>query len=175
MATMQVDGGHGRVHIDSRAALLRREGDMRDRELLKRIRLDFEMGNKALWEKAAEYIGVLLVEVDTAREEGRREGFEKAREMAVDRAQKMADDAKALQERSNTNTPMGATMYRIAEAQWDVLAPLADDIRAMRDGAGDGPSFCRRPGCGHQWHKGPCHAAECACVSVWPPFRPEEA
>lgn len=95
-----------------------------------------------------------------AREEGRREGFEKARKMAAELAQRAANDA---DERKELAERMGRRdAYARAEAQWDVVAPLADDIRALRDGAGEAAprveervsNLCDCTGCPHRREEG---------------------
>lgn len=74
------------------------------------------------------------VDADALRSAEAR-GFDRARERAASMATFAADAASERRERAKTapTDAMQRTAYRTAEAQWDVLAPLSDDIRAMKD------------------------------------------
>lgn len=109
---------------------------------------------------------VAALEQEAAAAEAR--GFERAKEQA----------AKLIQGGHNPPCyerpmPTGTTVGECGNCA------RARIIRAMQDGQRGGeeetPAFCRRPNCGHAWHKGACPSDVCACVSAWPPINPNES
>lgn len=111
-----------------------------------------QLDNPDAREAATELLGAVLRD---AREGGRREGFEKARERAAQRGHGYIE-------------ALATRHLRCIMNDADALAAY---IRAMQDGAGEGT--CTQ--CGHDRHSVPCTAsrtdviAACGC-----PYLPEE-